>query len=705
MADSAVAAAPRPVAGAATGELAIPLALVGVVIIMVLPLPSALIDLLLAISIALSLVILMVGMYTQNALEFSTFPSVLLVVTLFRLALNVASTRLILLHGHEGTAAAGHVIQAFGSFVVGGSYAVGLVIFLILVIINFAVITKGAGRIAEVAARFTLDAMPGKQLAIDAELNSGLTTEKEARARRKAIEEEADFYGAMDGASKFVRGDAVAGLVITAINIVGGFFIGIVQQGMNWQDAAQTYTILTIGDGLVSQLPALLISTAAGIIVTRATSGSDLGTEVAGQLLTSPRVLWIVSGILGAFAIVPGLPFLPFILLAGAAGGLAANGGLARPKPPEEAAAAGTAGVPATKGREERTEGLLPLDLMELEVGFELVTLVDGKLGNGEAAPGGDLVERIRALRRQLALEMGFIVPPIHIRDNLQIKPHAYSILLKGVEIAHGEIRTGCHLAINPGTASAAVPGVPTREPAFGLDALWVAAADRERAQLAGYTVVDPGTVVITHLTEVIRRHAHELLGRQEVQVLLDQLAKSRPKVVEELVPQVLSVGGVQRVLQNLLREGVSVRDLATILETLADVAPRTKDPDVLTEHVRQALGRAITQRLVGADGSLALMTLAGAIERALIDALQRSEDGTTLAPDPTLAQKVVVKLGEWGERFSAQHLSPVLLCAATLRPHLRRLLERYLPQLVVLSPPEIAPNVRVRSLGTVTLE
>jgi flagellar biosynthesis protein FlhA len=703
MAEAAVVAAPKPGAGAATGELAIPLALVAVVVIMVLPLPAVLIDMLLAISIALSLVILMVGMYTQHALEFSTFPSVLLVVTLFRLALNVASTRLILLHGHEGPGAAGHVIQAFGSFVVGGSYAVGLVIFLILVIINFAVITKGAGRIAEVAARFTLDAMPGKQLAIDAELNSGLTTEKEARARRKAIEEEADFYGAMDGASKFVRGDAVAGLVITAINIVGGFFIGIVQQGMNWQDAAQTYTILTIGDGLVSQLPALLISTAAGIIVTRATSGSDLGTEVAGQLLTSPRVLWIVSGILGAFAIVPGLPFLPFIMLAGAAGGLAASGGLAKPAPPPDAPEAAPGGVPAK--REERTEGLLPLDLMELEVGFELVTLVDGKLGNGDAAPGGDLVERIRALRRQLALEMGFIVPPIHIRDNLQIKPHAYSILLKGVDIAHGEIRTGCHLAINPGTATAAVPGVPTREPAFGLDALWVAAADRERAQLAGYTVVDPGTVVITHLTEVIRRHAHELLGRQEVQVLLDQLAKTRPKVVEELVPQVLSVGGVQRVLQNLLREGVSVRDLATILETLADVAPRTKDPDVLTEHVRQALGRAITHRLVGPDGSLALMTLAGPIERALIDSLQRSEEGTTLAPDPQLAQKVVLRLGEWGERFSAQHLSPVLLCAATLRPHLRRLLERYLPQLVVLSPPEIAPNVRVRSLGTVTLE
>jgi flagellar biosynthesis protein FlhA len=686
-------AAPVAAAASPTGELVVPIALVLVVVIMVLPLPAFLIDLLLAVSISLSLIILMVGMYAQKPLDFSTFPSVLLVVTLFRLALNVASTRLILLHGHEGPTAAGHVIRAFGAFVVGGSYVVGLVVFLILVVINFAVITKGAGRIAEVAARFTLDAMPGKQLAIDADLNSGLITEKEARARRAAIEEEADFYGAMDGASKFVRGDAVAGLVITAINIVGGFFIGVVQQGVDWQTAAQTYTILTIGDGLVSQLPALLISTAAGIIVTRAASGADLGSEVTGQLLASPKVLWLVTGILGAFALLPGLPFLPFVALAGATGGLAASGGLGgAPETPAEAAAAKPA-------RDDRPEALLPLDLMELEVGFELVPLVEGTAGMG------DLVERIRTLRRQLALEMGFIVPPIHIRDNLRIKPNEYVILVKGIEVARGEIRTGASLAINPGTVTATVPGIPTREPAFGLDALWVAAQERERAQLAGYTVVDGGTVVITHLTEVIRRHAHELLGRQEVQQLLDALARTRPKVVEELVPQQLSVGGVQKVLQNLLREGVSIRDLATILETLADHAGRTKDPDTLTEHARQALGRAITKRYLGPDGTLALVTLAATVERLLLDGLSRGDDGTALALEPAYAQRLIGRLGQWTERFAAQHLSPVLLCSAPLRMHLRRMVERVLPGLAILSPGEIGASVRIRSLGVVTLD
>jgi flagellar biosynthesis protein FlhA len=679
-----------------TGELVVPLALVAVVVIMVIPLPPLLVDLLLAVSISLALIILMVSMYTQEPLEFSTFPSVLLVVTLFRLALNVASTRLVLLHGHEGPAAAGHVIQAFGNFVVGGSYVVGLVVFLILVVINFAVITKGAGRIAEVAARFTLDAMPGKQLAIDADLNSGLITERDARARRRAIEEEADFYGAMDGASKFVRGDAVAGLVITAINILGGFFIGVVQQGVELRQAAETYTVLTIGDGLVSQLPALLISTAAGIIVTRAASGADLGSEVTGQLFTSPRVLWIVSGLLGGFALLPGLPFLPFVALAGAISGLALAGGVA-PAAKREADAT----LPAVRPKEERAEGLLPLDIMEIEVGFELVPLVDASA----ATPGGDLVERIRTLRRQLALEMGFIVPPIHIRDNLQIKPNEYVILLRGIEVARGELRSGHHLAINPGGVSAPVPGIATREPAFGLDALWISPHERERAQLAGYTVVDGATVVITHLTEVIRRHAHELLGRQEVQQLLDTVAKTQPKVVEELVPQQLSVGGVQKVLQHLLREGVSIRDLVTVLETLADHAARTRDPDVLTEQVRQALGRGITRRLLGPDGSLALVTLAAPLERALLDALQRLEDGATLALEPALVQRLLARLAEWLERFGAQGLGPVLLCAAPLRGHLRRLIERALPSFAVIAPGEIAANVRIRSLGVVTLE
>jgi flagellar biosynthesis protein FlhA len=618
------------------------------------------------------------------------------VVTLFRLSLNVASTRLILLHGHEGPDAAGHVIQAFGNFVVGGSYVVGLVVFLILVVINFAVITKGAGRIAEVAARFTLDAMPGKQLAIDADMNSGLITEKEARARRRAVEEEADFYGAMDGASKFVRGDAVAGLIITGINIVGGFVIGVVQQGVDVATAAQSYTLLTVGDGLVTQLPALLVSTAAGIVVTRAASNADLGSEVAGQLFTSPKVLWLVSAVLGALALLPGLPFLPFIVLAGTtAAAASARGEAARPAAEVEAA--------LTAPREERPEALLALDPMELEVGFELVPLVDP--GKGPAPAGGDLVARIQALRRQLATEMGFVVPAIHIRDNLQLKPSEYVVLLRGVEVARGEIRSAHSLAIDPGTVKVPVPGIVTREPAFGLPALWITAAEKERAQLAGYTVVDGPTVIITHLTEVVRRHAHELLGRQEVQQLLDLVAKTHPKVVEELVPQHLTVGGVQKVLQGLLREGVSIRDLVSILEALGDQAPRTKDPDLLTGHARQALARSITRRLVTTDGTLGVLTLAASLERSLVEGVQRSDEGGLLAIEPAIVQRLIGRLGAWVERLAAQGGSPVLLCSGVLRPHLRRLIERALPSLAVVAPEEIAASVRVRSLGTVVLD
>lgn len=677
-----------------TGETLLPLALVAVVIIMIVPLPAVLIDMLLAVSISIALIILMVGMYLRHPLEFSTFPSVLLVVTLFRLALNVASTRAILLHGSDGPGAAGHVIQAFGRFVVGGNYVVGFVIFLILVVINFSVITKGAGRIAEVAARFTLDAMPGKQLAIDADLNSGLINEKEARHRRRQIEDEADFYGAMDGASKFVRGDAVAGLVITAINIIGGFFIGVVQQGIDWQQAAQIYTILSIGDGLVSQLPALLISTAAGIIVTRAASGDDLGTEVSGQLLESPRVLWTVSGILAAFALVPGLPFLPFMVLAGATGVMAQQAGV-KPAPGTAVPGEATPGAP----KDDRPETLLPLDLMELEVGFELVSLVEGS-----NAEGGDMVDRIRTIRRQLALEMGFIVPPVHIRDNLQLKANNYVVLLKGNEVARGEVRSGCLLAVCAGTPLAEVPGVPTVEPAFGMDALWVSPQDRERAQVAGYTVVDAGTAIITHLTEVIRRHANELLGRQEVQQLLDALAKTRPKVVEELVPQLLTVGGVQKVLQNLLREGVSIRDLPTILETLADHAPRTKDSDILTDAAREALGRQITKHLTSPDNEVSIMTLAAAVERSLLDAVRRDEHGVALTLEPGLARLLVERLREWITIFQGHQRPPVLLCSATLRGPLRRFLERYLPALAIISPQEITNSVRIKSIGTVTL-
>jgi flagellar biosynthesis protein FlhA len=678
----------------AGGELVIPLTFVVVVIVMIIPLPTVLLDLLLTINIAVSLIILLVAMYTLKPLEFSTFPSVLLVTTLLRLSLNVASTRLILLHGHEGPAAAGHVIQAFGSFVVGGSYVVGLVIFLILVVINFVVITKGAGRIAEVAARFTLDAMPGKQLAVDAELNSGGITEREARERRRSIEAEADFYGAMDGASKFVRGDAVAGLLIAGINILGGLFIGIVQGGLDIRTAAEIYTILTIGDGLVSQLPALLISTAAGIVVTRAASGTDLGSEVTSQMLLNPRVLAMVASILGGLSLVPGLPFLPFVALAGALGGLSWAG---REHKAQALAQAALEAAEPVKG-EEKSDVPAPLDLLELEVGYELVPLVD-------ASQRGELIERIKSLRKQLAQEMGFVVPPVHIRDNLQLKPGEYAILLKGVELQRAEIRMGQYLAINPGGADPGFRGVPTKEPAFGLDAIWVLASDREHAQLAGYTVVDAATVVVTHLTEVIRRHAHELLGRQEVQGLFDALAKSNPKVVEELVPQQLTLGQVQKVLQNLLREHVGIRDFLSIVETLADHAPSTKDPHQLTEHVRAALSRTIVNRFLSPERVLPLVTLSPRLEKTIAEAVHRTDDGTYLALEPMTAQRLLGKLATWAEQFALQGQQPLVLCSTTIRGHLRRLTERFLPSLAMVAPGEIPANVKIHSLGVVSLE
>ncbi len=678
----------------AGGEIVVPVAFVVVVVLMVVPIPTALLDVLLAFNISISLLVLLLAMHTQRPLEFSTFPSLLLVLTLFRLSLNIASTRLILGRGAEGAAAAGHVIQAFGHFVVGGNYIVGIVIFLILLLVNFVVITKGAGRIAEVAARFTLDAMPGKQLAVDAEMNAGLLSEAEARSRRRAIEAEADFYGAMDGASKFVRGDAIAGLLIALINIAGGLAIGILQGGLGILDAVQTYTTLTIGDGLVSQVPALLISTASGVIVTRAASGTDLGTEVTSQILFNPRVLTIVSCILAGFALVPGLPFLPFVVLSGLMGALA----LSHRREAEAGPAEPGKGEGEGKGgRGERSAPGVPplLDLLELEVGYELVPLVD-------APQGGELIERIRSLRAQLAEEIGLAVPPVHIRDNLQLKPGEYAVRLKGVEIARAEVRMGCYLAIAPGAGAAGLQGVPTKEPAFGLDALWVPATERERASLAGCTVVDVATAIVTHLTELIRRHAAELLGRQDVQVLLDALAATHPKVVEELVPQNLSLGGVQKVLQNLLREGVSIRDTLTIVECLADHAPTTKDPEVLTEHVRQALGRAIVQRITGGGSTLLVLALAPELERRLADAVAQGEAGALAALEPGQVQRLIEDLAAAADRFAVEGQTPVLLCSTAVRRHVRRLTERFLSTLAVLSPAEIPPSVEVRSLGTV---
>ncbi|MCX5724591.1 MAG: flagellar biosynthesis protein FlhA, partial [Nitrospirae bacterium] len=537
-------------------DILLSLGVVGVIMVMLLPLPRFLLDLLLAFNITVSVIILLVGLQVRRPIEFSAFPSVLLMVTLLRLSLNIASTRLILLHGNEGAGAAGEVIRAFGNFVVGGNYTVGLVIFAILVIINFVVVTKGAGRVAEVAARFTLDAMPGKQMSIDADLNAGLINETEARRRRREIAEEADFYGSMDGASKFVRGDATAAVIIVFVNIVGGLTIGILQQGMSPALAAQTYTLLTVGEGLVAQIPALIVSTAAGIIVTRAASDGDLGSDILGQVLVSPKAVGTAAGILLALGLIPGLPHLAFLGLGGGAAWLAYRLSQQREQAATEAA------VPTAAAKaEESAPQVAPLDLMEVQVGYGLIGLVEGTHGTA-------LLERIKGLRKQFAETMGFLLPPIHIRDNLQLRPNEYAVMLKGVELSKSEVLPSHVLAIDPGTAQRGViQGVVTKEPAFGLPALWVPESSREQAQLAGYTVVDASSAIATHLSEIIKRHGHELLGRQEVQSLLDEISKVHPKLVEELIPTLLSLGSVVRILGNLLREGIPIRDLRSILE------------------------------------------------------------------------------------------------------------------------------------------
>lgn len=675
--------------------------LIAVVVIMIIPVPAWVLDILLSFSITLSLVILFVSLYLGRPLEFSSYPALLLMTTLFRLALNISSTRLILLYGDQGMDAAGHVIKAFGEFVLGGNFAIGVIIFTIIVMINFMVITKGSGRIAEVAARFTLDAMPGKQMAIDSDLNSGLITESDAKRMRKELAQEAEFYGAMDGASKFVRGDAVAGIVITFVNILGGFFIGVVMSGMNWLEAAQVYTLLTVGDGLVSQIPALIVSTSAGIIVARAASGADLGTEIMGQLGRHAKPLGLASATSVFFAFVPGLPFVPFMVLGICTGLMAASASKQRQTNDAQLALEKSdAEAPAqpTPGSTEEVQALLGVDLLELEVGYELVPMVD-------VGSGGDLIDRIRALRRQFALDMGFIVPAIHIRDNVRLEPNEYRLMLKGVQIAGGTVKPHYYLAMDPGGIETPIPGIKTKEPAFGLDALWISEADRERAQFSGYTVVDPSTVITTHLTEVIKAHAHEILGRQEVQNLLDNLAKTAPKLVEEVVPNVLSLGTVQQVLAGLLREGVSIRDLRTILETLADWGPTVKSPERLVEHVRRALSRSITAKHASGDGVLTLISLTPSLERALADSLQVTEQGSFLALEPTVAQRLLTKLKQTAERFAQVGASPILLAPALLRSSLYSFTERFVPGFTVLSHQEISPTVRVQSLGVLALE
>ncbi|MEK7703267.1 MAG: flagellar biosynthesis protein FlhA [Nitrospirota bacterium] len=680
--------------GFQNADLVLSLGVVVILMVMVLPLPRLLVDLLLAFSFSISLLILFVSMYVLRPVDFSTFPSVLLFVTLYRLGLTIATTRLILLNGHEGLDAAGEVIKSFGGFVVGGNYAVGVIVFTILVVINFVVITKGAGRIAEVAARFMLDAMPGKQMSIDADLNAGTIDEKEARRRRQVISQEADFYGAMDGASKFVRGDAIASILMIVVNIIGGLTIGILQHGLPVAQAAQNYTLLTIGEGLVTQIPALLLSTAAGIVVSRAASESNLGAEISRQILLHPRAIMGAASIIILMGLIPGLPHFALLSLGGAFGYIGYVAEKAQKKEVQVALEEAAKPLKIT----EKVEGVIPLDLMELNVGYGLIPLVDER-------QGGDLLKRITALRNQLAMELGFVVPPVHIRDNLQLKQNEYLILIKGTDVARGELLSGHLLAMNPtGINSGTIPGVVTKEPCFGLPALWIDPADKEKAQMAGYTVVDLSSILATHITEVVRNHAHELLGRQETQVLLDQFKKDSPKVVEELVPTLLPLGAVVKVLGNLLRERVAIRDLRTILETLADMAIATKDPDTLTEYVRQALSRSITKQYQTPDRILPVIHIDPKLDQQIAATVHQTAQGSYLTLDPLIAQQVIVAVRQSVDRVTTRGASPVILCSPMTRPHLRKLLERAFPNLAILSSAEIVPQVQLQSLETVRI-
>ena len=677
-------------------DFVLAIGVVSIIMVLVLPLVPVLLDILLSLSIAISILILFVALFTVHPLEFSAFPTVLLISTLFRLSLNVASTRLILANGHEGMDAAGAVIQAFGGFVVGGNYVVGIIIFLILVIINFVVITKGAGRIAEVAARFTLDAMPGKQMAIDADLNAGIIEDKEAKMRRGRIQQEADFYGAMDGASKFVRGDAIAGLIITGVNIVGGLVIGMFQFGMDINSALNTYTLLTVGDGLVSQIPALIVSVAAGIAVTKASVNEALSENLKTQLLGNTRALTVAALVIFVFSLIPGMPKAPMLLVASAIGLLAWT--IYRKREKDVQMEAETAIVDAAREAEESPEdieSLLPIDRLGLELGYGLIPLVD-------AEQDGELLERIKSIRRQVALEIGFIVPPIHIKDNLELAAGAYSIIINGVEVGRGEVMLEHLLAMKTGDVEEEIAGIDTIEPAFGLPALWINAEEQERAQLAGYTVVDLPTVLSTHLIEIIKSYAPEFLGRQETQRLVDNFAKNEPKVVEELIPNILPLGTVQKVMQNLLRERVSIRDLHTVMETLADMGPVTKDPDLLTEYTRQNMARTITRQYQTQDGTLPLISLSQDLEDQLAGSLQTTPQGTYLGIDPEAAQSIIQNIEGEMERFSVSNYQPILLCSPLIRPHVKRLTERFMPNLVVLSHNEISTDVRIESLGVV---
>lgn len=679
------------------GDILLASGVVVILFVMLIPLPTFFIDFMLTVSISLGLVILVTSMFMTSPLEFSIFPSMLLITTLLRLALNVATTRAILLHGDEGTDAAGSVIQSFGEFVVGGNYVIGIVIFLILFLLNKKVIVTGTTRIAEVAARFTLDAMPGKQMAIEADLNAGLIDEAEANEKRTLMRREADFYGAMDGAGKFVSGDVSAGFIITCINIVGGFMIGVIQKDMEWMDAAQTYTLLTIGDGLVATIPSLIISTSAGIIVSRAAAEAKMGEEFIGQLSFHYRALRLVSIILLIFAVVPGMPTVPFLMLAAITFGVShLSSKQAHNFKPEEVdpgkeASSGTLDTP------EEVQALLPLDQLELEVGYGLIPLVDEE-------QSGNLLSRIRSIRRQFALDMGVVVPSLHLRDNLQLKPGEYRVVIKGNPVAQAELLIDHYLAMDPGDAKQKIQGVETVEPAFNLPAVWIPEAQKEEAMLAGYTVVDPSTVIATHLTEVFRRNLHEFLGRQETQELLDNLSKRAPKAVESLVPGMLSLGGVQKVLQSLVQENVSVRDLLTIVECLADYAVATQDPGQLTEFVRAKMGRTIVKPYLGEDGTLPIITLNQKIDEILNSAMRPAEQGGYLALEPGVAQQIIQAINRATEEAMVADGQPVLLVTPQIRTQFSQLLSRFIPTLPVLSQAEIPADIRIQSAATVEI-
>ncbi|HHU51485.1 MAG TPA: flagellar biosynthesis protein FlhA [Firmicutes bacterium] len=662
---------------------------VGIIIIILgmffIPLPSFILDFFLSINISLSFLILLLTMNVRKTLEFSVFPSLLLVTTLLRLALNVSSTRLILLHGY-----AGQVIQAFGDFVAGSNPVVGFVIFIILTIINFMVITKGSERVAEVAARFTLDAMPGKQMSIDADLNAGLINEEQARARRREIEREADFYGAMDGASKFVKGDAIAGIIITIINLLGGLAIGILQRGQDLAGAAQTYALLTVGDGLVSQVPALLISTATGILVTRSASEDDLGSDLSRQLTFYPKIIALGSGVIALFGLVRGMPTIPFLMVAIVLAVLSRYLIRKEEKMAEVETEEKAATAELETQRPENVLTLLTVDPMELEIGYSLIPLVD-------KSQGGDLFERVSLIRRQVALELGIILPPIRIRDNMQLSPGQYLIKIKGVDVAQGELLTNYYLAMDAGAVTEEIDGIPTREPAFGLPAIWITEKQREKAELNGYTVVDAPSVLVTHLTEIIRNYAHELLGRQETQTMLDHIKEDYPVVVEELIPNLMSVGEVQKVLAQLLKEGIPIRNLVSILETLADYAPMTKDTGLLTEYVRATLARQITKLLVGEENILYVLTVAPKIEQRI---QQAQNEGQPLEPawinqfDQSLSKEV--------KKVMENGYNPVIMVSPAIRRFTKSLVERLYPKIPVVSFQEITSETDVHSLGMV---